>query len=64
MADYTRQIKKILTDNGCYFMRRGKGDHENWYSPILNRPFTVDRSIKKRTSANKTLKSAGIHQKV
>jgi len=64
MADYTRQIKKILTENGCYFLKQGKGDHETWYTPILNRPFTVDGSIKKRTSANGTLKSAGINSKV
>ena len=64
MADYTRQVKKILLESGCYFMKQGKGDHSTWYSPILNRPFTVDGSITKRTSANKTLKSAGINQKV
>ena len=64
MADYTRQVKKILSENGCYFVRPGKGDHERWFSPILNRPFTVDGSITKRTSANETLKEAGINQKV
>ena len=64
MADYTRQVKKILTANGCYFLRRGKGDHEIWFTPILNRPITVDGSITKRTSANETLKDAGIQQKV
>ncbi len=51
MADYTRQIKSILSDFGCYFIKHGKGDHETWYSPILKRPFTVDGSITKRTSA-------------
>jgi len=64
MGDYTRQVKKILSDNGCYYIRHGKGDHDAWFSPILNRPFTVDGSITKRTSANKTLKSAGIKQKI
>jgi hypothetical protein len=64
MADYTKLVKKILSDNGCYFLRYGKGDHERWFSPILNRPFTVDGSITKRTSANETLKDAGINQKV
>ena len=64
MADYTRQVKKILIENGCSFIRFGKGDHEIWHTPILDRPFTVDGSIKKRTSANKTIKDAGIDQKV
>ena len=64
MADYTRQVKKLLSANGCRFVRQGKGDHEIWFSPILNRPFTVDGNIQKRTSANETLKDAGITQKV
>jgi len=64
MGDYTRQVKKILVENGCYFLRHGKGDHERWYTPILNRPFTVDASITKRTSANETLKDAGVNRKV
>jgi len=64
MADYTRKVKKILSDNGCRFVRNGKGDHEIWYTPILDRPFTVDVSIKKRTSANETLKDAGINIKI
>jgi len=49
MADFTRRVKKILLDNGCSFIRHGKGDHDIWYSPIMNRPFTVDGSITKRT---------------
>jgi hypothetical protein len=49
MADYTRKVKQILSENRCYFLRHGKGDHERWFSPILNKPFTVDGSITKRT---------------
>ena len=64
MADFTRRVKKLLTDNGCRFLRQGKGDHEIWFSSITNRPFTVDGSITKRTSANETLKDAGVKQKV
>jgi hypothetical protein len=44
------------------FVRQGKGDHEIWYSPIVNRNFTVDGSITKRSSAIKTLKKAGINR--
>ena len=64
MADYTRQVKRILSENGCYFVRQGKGDHEVWHSPITNRIVVVDGGIVKRTSANKTLKGAGIDKKV
>jgi len=64
MADYTRLVKKALSNKGCYFVRYGKGDHEIWHSPIVNRNFTVDGSITKRTSANKTLKKAGVEIKL
>jgi hypothetical protein len=64
MANYTREVKAHLTDFGCRFVRYGKGDHEIWYSPITNRNFTVDGSITKRTSANETLKCAGVKRKV
>jgi len=64
MGDYTRQVKKILSDNGCYFVRHGKGDHEIWYSPLVNANVSIDGKIKKRTSANAYLKRAGINQKV
>ena len=64
MADYTRKVKKILSDHGCYFVRYGKGDHEIWYSPIVKQNVSVDGSISNRTSANETLKDAGIKRKV
>ncbi|MCL2054499.1 MAG: type II toxin-antitoxin system HicA family toxin [Oscillospiraceae bacterium] len=64
MANFTRDVKSILSDNGCNFVRYGKGDHEIWYSPIVNRNFVVDGKITKRTSANETLKNAGVKQKL
>jgi hypothetical protein len=33
-ASFTPELKKVLSDAGCYFERQGKGDHEIWYSPI------------------------------
>ncbi|MCL2604567.1 MAG: type II toxin-antitoxin system HicA family toxin [Defluviitaleaceae bacterium] len=54
----------MLSDNGCYFLRRGKGSHKIWYSPIKNRPFTVVDKIENRHTANGILKDAGIKQKV
>jgi hypothetical protein len=49
MADnYTPRVKAILSENGCTFVRRGKGDHEIWQSPISNRRFMVDSFIKSR----------------
>ena len=64
MANYTRDVKKILTDNGCYFIRHGKGDHDIWYSPIGNRIVVVDHKINRQPTANGILKDAGIDQKL
>ena len=60
MAGYTRKLKLILTKNGCYLHERGKGDHDNWYSPISKIKFTVDGNIKSRHTANAVLKQAGL----
>ena len=64
MADFTRKVKQILHDGGCYFVKYGKGDHETWFSPITGRKFTVDGKITKRSSANETIKGAGLKQKL
>jgi len=64
MAYFERKVRKILSDNGCYFVRRGKGDHDTWYSPITDKPITVDSEIKSRHTANGILKRAGINQKL
>ena len=61
MADYIKQVLKILTDNNCYFMRRGKGSHNIWYSPIMHRAFTVVSKIENRHTANGILKDTGIN---
>jgi hypothetical protein len=57
---YGRQLKKLLRENGCYFVRQSKGDHEIWFSPITNRNVTVDACVRLRHTANGTLKDAGI----
>lgn len=60
MADYSRRVKDILKQAGCTFVRKGKGDHEIWYSPISGTTFPVDGSIQSRHTANGTLKDAGL----
>ena len=64
MADYTRDVKKILSDNDCYLVRHGKGDHDIWYSPTTKRIVVVDHKMSKRHTANGILNDAGINQKV
>jgi HicA toxin of bacterial toxin-antitoxin, len=61
---YYRELRRILEENGCTFVRNGKGDHEIWYSPISKRNFTVDVSSRKRFTANAALKQAGIDAKL
>jgi predicted RNA binding protein YcfA (HicA-like mRNA interferase family) len=62
MADFARDVKRILSANGCHFARRGKGDHEIWYSPITKRNVTVDNKILSRHTANEILKQAGLEK--
>jgi predicted RNA binding protein YcfA (HicA-like mRNA interferase family) len=57
---YTRDVKAILEENGCYLARQGRGDHEIWRSPYAEKPFTVDSAIKSRHLANAVLKQAGL----
>jgi hypothetical protein len=57
---FTPQLKKLLLEEGCYFERQGKGDHEIWYSPITEQCFVVDSSIESRHTANAVLKQAGL----
>jgi hypothetical protein len=57
---FTPQVKALLRQAGCTFVRHGKGDHEIWHSPINNRRFMVDNAIKSRHWANYTLKQAGL----
>lgn len=60
MASYTPKLKEVLRAHGCHYDRRGRGDHEIWYSPITQRYFPVDHKILSRHTANGVLKQAGI----
>ena len=62
MAGYTGPLKKRLKENGCFYKRPGKGDHEIWYSPISGKHFPVDSNIKSRHTANEVLKQAGLEK--
>jgi hypothetical protein len=63
MAEYEKKVREILRLHGCYLERRGKGDHDIWYSPITKRPVSVDGKIKSRHTANHILKESGIKHK-
>ncbi|MBQ9278444.1 MAG: type II toxin-antitoxin system HicA family toxin [Lachnospiraceae bacterium] len=45
MAEFEKKVREILKDNNCWFVRRGKGDHDIWYSSITDKNFPVDSKI-------------------
>jgi hypothetical protein len=57
---FAAELKRLLTEAGCHFERRGRGDHDIWYSPITHRHFVVDSKILSRHTANAVLKQAGL----
>lgn len=61
---YTRQVRRILKENGCVLARYGKGDHEVWHCPNVNRPVVVDGKIMSRVTAQAVLKQAGLNVKI
>ena len=63
MTGYEKVLRQILSQNGCSFVRHGKGDHDIWYSPITKLHITVDGKIKSRHTANAVLKQSGINFK-
>ena len=63
MAEYEKKVRKQLSLNGYSFLRRGKGDHDIWYNPSINRSVSVDGKIKSRHSANAIMKVAEISHK-
>ena len=63
MADYGKTVRSILSKNGCEFVRRGKGDHDIWHSPITKTNFPIDTVIKSRHMANAIMKQSGVKHK-
>jgi len=63
MAEYEKIVREVLTKNGCAFVRRGKGDHDIWFSPMTNKHFPVDGKIKSRHTANAIMKQSGVSHK-
>ena len=55
MESYTAKLQELLLQAECRFERRGKGDHEIWFSPITMVRFPVGSKIKSRHTANAVL---------
>ena len=61
MADYEKKVREVLKENGCYFLRHGKGDHDIWVNPENGEQTTVDGKIKSRHTANAIMKQLGVN---
>jgi hypothetical protein len=61
---YAREVRRLLAQYGCTFVRQGKGDHEIWFSPVTNRNIVIDVGGDNKLTANRTLKDAGIRERI
>jgi predicted RNA binding protein YcfA (HicA-like mRNA interferase family) len=57
---FDRALRKLLLAAGCELVRQGKGSHEVWRSPIMERHFAVPIGIPSRHTANAILRQAGL----
>lgn len=57
---FDRELKRLLKEAGCHYVRQAKGSHELWYSPLTDLHFTVPTNIVIRHTANGCLKQAGL----
>jgi len=60
MADYYRDVIRLLREAGYELKRQGRGDHEIWWNPRTRVHVTVDRKLKSRFTANGILKEANL----
>jgi predicted RNA binding protein YcfA (HicA-like mRNA interferase family) len=62
MADYYRDVIRLLRDAGYELKRQGRGDHQIWWNPKTGAHVTVDRILRSRFTANGILKEAGLQK--
>lgn len=60
MADFYRDVIRLLKAGGYEFKRSGRGDHEIWWNPQTREFVVVDRKLKSKITANEILKQAGL----
>jgi hypothetical protein len=60
MADYYRDLVRLLKSAGYELKRQGRGDHEIWWNPRTGVHVTVDRKLRSRFTANAILKEADL----
>jgi predicted RNA binding protein YcfA (HicA-like mRNA interferase family) len=60
VADFYRDVIRLLRAHGYEFKRSGRGDHEIWWNPSTKRFVVVDHKLKSKITANEILKQAGL----
>jgi predicted RNA binding protein YcfA (HicA-like mRNA interferase family) len=63
VADYRRDLIKLLDRYGCSLVRHGKGSHDLWQSPVNGARFVIQRDLRSRIAANNVLKQAGLNER-
>jgi hypothetical protein len=56
------ELRERLAMAGCYPRRVAPGGGEIWFTPHLNREFTVERTVTDAASANAVLRRAGMEE--
>jgi predicted RNA binding protein YcfA (HicA-like mRNA interferase family) len=59
VKDFGKPVRDKLSESGCTFHRRSKGDHDIWITEQGKR-IVVPVQIKSRHTANGILKDAGL----
>jgi predicted RNA binding protein YcfA (HicA-like mRNA interferase family) len=60
VADFYREVIRLLRESGFEFKRQGRGDHEIWWNAKSGVRVTVDRKLASKFTANGILKEAGL----
>lgn len=55
-------VRERLAMAGCYPKRQAPGGAEIWFSPHINREFTVERAVPDAAAANAVLRRAGMEE--
>ena len=55
-------VRERLAMAGCYPRRGAPGGGEIWFTPHLNREFTIEREVADAATANAVLRRAGMEE--
>ncbi len=63
MGRFEVALRERLEMGGCYAVGQGPDDgHEDWFTPHLNRHFTIPATVTSAEDANAVLRCAGMEE--